>query len=105
MNCELFGVQDISISSVESQKGIIKKIAFQRCSVENQKGAIACTKSMAIAPFWFSAEHLWSAITPFWLSTADMSLLDLMIGLNLRTFVVLFFIYVWQGLGKEVRAL
>ena len=59
-----------SISSVESQKGII---ADQRCSIENQKGAIAilCT---AIAPFWFSSEHLWnwSAITPFWLSTDDI---------------------------------
>ena len=36
-------------------------IAIQRCSVENQKAAIA-VQSMAIAPFWFSTEHLWSAI-------------------------------------------
>ena len=28
---------------------------------------------MAILPFWFSTEHLWSAITPFWLLTDDMS--------------------------------
>ena len=26
----------------------------------------------AIAPFWFSTEHLWNSITPFWLSTDDM---------------------------------
>ena len=26
----------------------------------------------AIAPFWFSTEHLWTVITPFWLSTDDM---------------------------------
>ena len=58
------------ISSVESQKGVI---SFQRCSIENQKGAItACTKSMAMAPFWFSAEHLWPAIMPFWLSSDDI---------------------------------
>ena len=28
----------------------------------------------AIAPFWFSMEHLWAAIMPFWLSTDDMAL-------------------------------
>ena len=40
----------LSIISVESQKGTI---TIQRCSVDNQKGAITrlCT---AIAPFWFS---------------------------------------------------
>ena len=32
-----------------------------------------CTKSIAIAPFWFSMEHLWTAIMPFWLSTDDLS--------------------------------
>ena len=42
-------------SSVESQKGVI---ADQICSVENQKGAILLYKVMAIAPFWFSTEHL-----------------------------------------------
>ena len=36
------------------------------------KGGYCCTKSMAIAPFWFSTEHLWFAIAPFWLSTDDM---------------------------------
>ena len=46
---------------------------LQRCSVENQKGAIAVQSIyMAIAPFWFSTEHLWSAITPFRLSTDDI---------------------------------
>ena len=29
----------------------------------------SCTKSMAIAPIWFSTEHLWIVIAPFWLST------------------------------------
>ena len=56
------------IPSVESQKGVI---AAQRCSVENQKGRYCCAKSMAIAPFWFLTEHLWSAIAPFWLSADD----------------------------------
>ena len=27
------------------------------------------TKSMSIAPFWFSLEYCWTALTPFWLST------------------------------------
>ena len=55
-------------SSAESQKGAI---ADQRCSVENQKGANPwlCT---AIAPLWFSTEHLWAAIMPFWLSIDEL---------------------------------
>ena len=28
------------------------------------EGCYRCTKSMAKAPFWFSTEHLWTAITP-----------------------------------------
>ena len=28
-----------------------------------------CTKSLMIAPFWFSMERLWIVIAPFWLST------------------------------------
>ena len=36
------------------------------------EGGYCCTKPMAIAPFWFSTEHLWSVITPFWLSTDDI---------------------------------
>ena len=35
------------------------------------EGRYRWTKSMAIAPFWFSTEHRWTAITPFWLSTDD----------------------------------
>ena len=54
-------------SSVESQKGVN---TVSPCFVENQKGAItACTKSMAIAPFWFSNEHRYhryTSLTPFW---------------------------------------
>ena len=33
------------------------------------EGRYRCTKSMVIAPFWFSMEHIWTAIMPFWLST------------------------------------
>ena len=33
------------------------------------EGRYRCTMSMAIAPFRFSAEHLWIVITPFWLET------------------------------------
>ena len=29
----------------------------------------------AIAPFWFSMEHLWTLIAPFWLSTDNMIVL------------------------------
>ena len=29
----------------------------------------------AIVSFWFSMEHLWAAITPFWLSTDDMQII------------------------------
>ena len=31
-------------------------------------GQYSCTKSMAIVPLWFSMEHLWTALMPFWLS-------------------------------------
>ena len=56
----------IDDSSAESKKGIN---AVQRCSVENQKGAIA-VQSVAIVPFWFWTEHLWTALMPF-LPSAD----------------------------------
>ena len=36
------------------------------------EGRYRCTKSMAIAPFWFSTEHIWSSIVPFWLSADDI---------------------------------
>ena len=54
-------------TSVENQKG---GITIQWCSIEKQKGAITidCT---AIAPFWFSTEHLWILIAPFWFSTGN----------------------------------
>ena len=73
--CILVPLNELSfhISCVESQKGAIN---IQRCSVETWKpdSRYHCTKSMAIAPFWFSMEHLWSAIAPFWLSANDMHL-------------------------------
>ena len=37
-----------------------------------QKGNYRCTKCMAIAPFWFSTEHCWTALMPFWLSGDDL---------------------------------
>ena len=40
-----------------------------RCEPE---GRYRCTKSMAIAPFWFSMEYLWIVIAPFRLSTDNM---------------------------------
>ena len=56
-----------SMSSVESQKGI----NVERCSLDNQKGAIT-VQSMAIAPFWFSTEDHWTELKPFWLSPDDV---------------------------------
>ena len=38
------------------------------------EGRYCCAKSVVIAPFWFSMEHLWIVIVPFWLSTDYMSL-------------------------------
>ena len=32
------------------------------------EGCYGCTKSMVIAPFWFSTEHHWTALMPFWIS-------------------------------------
>ena len=57
------------ISSVESQKG---DITIQRCSIETRRVLAHCTKSIVIAPFWFSMEHLCILIVPFWLSTDDI---------------------------------
>ena len=39
------------------------------CEPEGRFCHWLCT---AIAPFWFSTEHLWILIAPFWLSTADV---------------------------------
>ena len=61
--------RDFYTSSVKSQKGIN---AVQRWSIENQKGAIAIKRSMVIAPFWFSTEHDWTALTPFWPSADNL---------------------------------
>ena len=36
------------------------------------EGRYRCTKSMVIAPFLFSTEHLWIVIVPFWLSTDNI---------------------------------
>ena len=33
-----------------------------------------CTTSMVIAPFWFSTEHCWTALTPFLLSVDKLSI-------------------------------
>ena len=35
------------------------------------EGPYRCTKSTAIAPFWFSTEHHWTSLTPLWHSTDD----------------------------------
>ena len=35
------------------------------------EGRYRCTKSVVIAPFWFSTEHSWTALTPIWLSADD----------------------------------
>ena len=59
--------------SVESQKGVNN--AVQRCSLENQKGAITRQIFIAIVPFWFSTEHCWTLLMPFWLSADDAYLL------------------------------
>ena len=59
-------LQCIHISSVESQKGII--ITMLQWEPE---GRYCCTKSMAIAPFWFSMEHCWTALMSFWSSADD----------------------------------
>ena len=57
---------------VESQKGTI---TFQRCSVENHaEGLHQHRNGTAIAPFWFSMEHLSTLIAPFWLSHDDSML-------------------------------
>ena len=58
-----------SVSSVESHKGVN---AVQRCPHWEPEGRYCCTNSMALAPFWFSTVHCWTALIPFWLSADDM---------------------------------
>ena len=55
-------------------------LTYQQWSVENQKGAIAVQSLLAIAPFWFSMVHRWTATMPFWLS-ADDAIYSVHIGL------------------------
>ena len=40
------------------------------------EGCYCCTKSMAKAPFWFSMEHCWTALMPFWLLTDNIVTLE-----------------------------
>ena len=35
------------------------------------EGRYRCTKAMVMVPFWFSMEHLWTVIAPFYFSTDD----------------------------------
>ena len=57
------------ILSDESQKGIND---LQRCSIENQKGAVTCMyKLHDVNAFWFPTEHWQTVLTPFWLSIDD----------------------------------
>ena len=55
------------ISSVENQKGVND---LQRCSIENQNGAVMY-KLHDVNAFWFPTEHRWTVLTPFWLSVDD----------------------------------
>ena len=36
------------------------------------EGRSGCTKSMVIAPFWFSMELCWTVLMPFWFSANDI---------------------------------
>ena len=47
-------------------------IAIQRCSVENQKGAIAVQSVWRYRPSGSQRNIFEAAITPFWLSTDDI---------------------------------
>ena len=38
------------------------------------EGCYCCTKSVVIAPFWFSTEHHWTVLTPFWLLADNIHL-------------------------------
>ena len=48
---------------------------FKDIPLRTRRGAITVTKSMVIASFWFSKEHLSIVIAPFWLSTDDIPFL------------------------------
>ena len=67
--CLYYGFGAKMKSSVESQKGAIK---IKRFSHWEPEGRYRCKKSMVIAPFWFSVEHLWIVIAPFWLSNDEV---------------------------------
>ena len=74
------------------------------------EGCYCCTKSMVIAPFWFSMEHLWIMIAPFWLSTDDilLSMSSALIRSNHTQRVILIksrleiFLYVTKNRFQEV---
>ena len=58
-----------NISPVESQKGSSFNSTMFRWEPE---GGYHCTKSMAIAPLWFSMEHPGIVIAPFWFLANDI---------------------------------
>ena len=54
-----------NLTSVESHKHDKGVIEVQRCTNWEREGCYRRRCCTAIAPFWFSKEHPWTAITPF----------------------------------------
>ena len=79
---KIFEVADDDNVSWEPE-GRYKYSKMFHCEPE---GLYHCTMSMAIAPFWFSMDHLWTMIAPFWLSTDDKMIssmdVDMAIGIT-----------------------
>ena len=65
------------------------------------EGCYRCTKSMAIAPFWFSIEHLWIAIVPLWLSTDDMGLKLALNDIKVNTFTIISLLILFHLAAKK----
>ena len=66
------------------------------------EGRYCCIKSKPIAPFWFSLEHCWTALTAFWFSVDDLCSIPNQLTTKGRAFlhIVSFFRYNpsrWSG--------
>ena len=75
-----------------------KDVPFRTRDVQRYEpeGRHCCAKSMAIAPFWFSTEHLWTVLTSFWLAADDI---HLALHWSRVMLLLLLLLMIWQSPG------
>ena len=50
----------------------VESTLFKQSSIWEPEGCYCCTTSIVIAPFWFSMDRRWMALTAFWFSANNI---------------------------------